>query len=826
SQLMEVTSYQVPIPYSQILVAIKVIEFSKNLSENSEGVPILRLISEFGRDVSASLDLNNVIQAALLNISQLIPSDVLEIKTWDVSSKSLVPFTLDMTGGGVVAQTAPQSQFGELTENLIDRQNPVLISDINEPPSWMPSLNGNSPVQSYLGYPLVADNELIGTLEFGHLTPGTLTQEDLDIVQMVSPQIAYSLRNALRYSEEQKRVSELSGLANLVEALSVSHDHSNLIQKLIESISPLFSVEILGFLLFDEDKRTLEAQSPFLGLPSHIVDIYRTSIPADGPAEKIINDRAVIATDSAANDKTWQELGLSTLAQAASLRESVLAPMIAGDRLVGYFQVSNHKQKSVEFTESEIQLVKTIAVQSAGIIENSVDMEQTRQRAMRSDALRRIASLASSTATIDEILQFSIQELARLFQGEIAAIFLRDEQIGGLRLHEESVLGVTPDAVKVLSRLHMDASQERHTVSGSQKPFLSGRLSSDRRILPVYRPLVTTLQVESAVVVPLMVRDQSLGELMLGSKKAEFFDDYDLQIIATAAGQLASALDDASRSNLTDEVMRRRLEQITSISRVTRELNSMTDLRSLLDVVYNESLRTTRADCGTIQIFDMDASSDEKPVSLSIGCDLPDSFSPLDRQVMQTGMAQYVKDITEKDNIQPHEGVRSLLLVPIINRDQTIGLIHLHSEQPDYFDDAAVEVMQTFSSQVSVAINNVQRYQGQFDQTELLRRRAEILSRLSETSLVIDFENPLEQTLRTIAENISKSTNFNAVLISIYEQDEDLLRRVVGVGFPQATLNELFSRKQPFASLKQILKPEFLISRSYFIPIDKSPIVP
>jgi len=790
NQLMDVTSYQVPAPYSQILVAIKEIKFSKNISDAGDGVPILRLVSDFGRDVSASLDLTHVIKATLLNMSQLISSDVLEVKTWDSSSKSLVPFTLDMSDGAANAQIAPRSQFDEFTSHLIDHRTPVLITDIRESPSWVPSMNGNSPVKSYLGYPLIADNELVGTLELGHLTPGVLSQQDLDIVQLVSPQIAYSLRNAAKYSTEQKRVTELSGLANLVEALGVSHDHSNLIQRLIESISPLFSVEILGFLLFDEGKKMLEAQAPFWGLPSHIVDIYRASIPANSPAEKIINARNIIATRNAAGDKSWQELGLGTLAQAASLRESVLAPMITGDRLVGYFQVSNHKDSSGEFTEYEIQLVKTIALQAAGIIANSVDMEQTRQRALRSDALRRIASLASSTATIDEILQFSIKELARLFQGEIAAVFLRDEQVGELRLHEKSVFGATPEAISVLSRLHMDASQNRYTVSGSQKSFLSGRLSSDRRVLSGYRLLVTTLQVESAVVVPLVIREQSLGELMLGSKKAEFFNDYDMQIIATAASQLASALDDASRSNLTDETLRRRLEQLTSVSRVTRELNSMTDLRSLLDVVYNESLRTTRADCGTILIFDMDASSDPLPVSISIGCELPDTFSLLDQQVIKTGAAEYVADITSKGYISPHEGVRSLMIVPILSQGETIGLIHLHSEKSDYFDDTSLEIMQTLSSQVSVAINNVQRYQGQFNQTELLRRRAEVLSRLSDFSLAIDFEKPLEQSLRTIAENISDSTNFKAVLISIYEKDEDMLKRVIGVGFPQETLNE------------------------------------
>ncbi|MCK7519768.1 MAG: GAF domain-containing protein [Ignavibacteriales bacterium] len=234
----------------------------------------------------------------------------------------------------------------------------------------------------------------------------------------------------------------------------------------------------------------------------------------------------------------------------------------------------------------------------------------------------------------------------------MAAIFLRDEKVDELRLHEGSVFGVTADALGTLKRLHMDAAQYRFTVSGSQKPFLSGRLSSDRRLLSGYRPLITTLLVESAVVVPLILRDHSLGELMLGSRKAEFFNDYDLQLISTAAGQLASAIDAASRANLTDEALRWRVEQLTSIARVSRELNSMTDLRSLLEVVHNESLRTARADCGTILLFDTDASSDPLPVSLAIGCPFPENLSPIEQQVIPhrrtaTGLGH------DKDEIRP-----------------------------------------------------------------------------------------------------------------------------------------------------------------------------
>ncbi len=825
SHLVEATSYPVPGGYAQMLVAMKPVEFSKNLSETGAGSSILRLISDFGREITASLNLDSVIHAVLLNVSQLISSDLLELKTWDVSSQRLTPFTLDPTGGSGI-QRVSLTQFGMLTDYILHNHKPLLVADISTPPSEIENMSGNSPVQSYIGLPLMADKELVGTLELGHLTPGVLGQQDMDLVQLISSQIAYSIRNAVLHEAEKKRSTELNGLANLAQAIGASHDYSNLIQRLIDSMAPLFPVDILGFLLYDDGKGTLEAQSPFQGLPSHIVDIYRATIPANSPAEKIVLEKSSVVTQNAATDEKWRILGLQTLAQAASLRESVLAPMISSDRLVGYLQVSNHMGSSVGFTESEIHLIETVAQQTAGIIDNSVIVEQTRQRALRSDALRRIASLAASTATIDEILRFSLQELARLFQGDIAAIFLRDEQLGELRLHEPSVFGATAETINTLSRLHMDAAQYRSTVSGSQKPFLSGRLSSDRRVLTGYRPLVTTLQVESAVVVPLTLRDNSLGELMLGSRKAEFFNNYDLQLISTAAGQLASAIDGASRSKLTDDTLRRRVEQLTSIARVSRELNSLTDLRSLLDVIHNESLRTTGAGCGSIMLFDMNASSDPLLVSLSIGCPFPESFSSIEQQVVIKGEPQLVTDIAQTDAHPFHDGIRSFMAVPIISQGRTVGLIHLHSNQAGFFDESSLDIMQTLASQAAVAIGNVHRYQEQFQRSELLRRRTGVLTRLSESSGLLNFEQPLEQSLRDIATSISNATPFRAVLVSVLEPDSGLLRRVTGVGFTQDTLTELMARKQPLASLQQLLKPQFRINHSYFIPVDQSPIIP
>jgi hypothetical protein len=87
-------------------------------------------------------------------------------------------------------------------------------------------------------------------------------------------------------------------------------------------------------------------------------------------------------------------------------------------------------------------------------------------------------------------------------------------------------------------------------------------------------------------------------------------------------------------------------------------------------------------------------------------------------------------------------------------------------------------------------------------------------------------DQPLEQALYTIAEGIRESTPFRVVLISLYEPETGLLRRVTAIGLAQDTVQELLERKQPLASIQKVMKPEFRIGRTYFIPADETPILP
>ena len=59
---------------------------------------------------------------------------------------------------------------------------------------------------------------------------------------------------------------------------------------------------------------------------------------------------------------------------------------------------------------------------------------------------------------------------------------------------------------------------------------------------------------------------------------------------------------------------------------------------------------------------------------------------------------------------------------------------------------------------------------------------------------------------------------FQAVLFSVYEPDTGLLRRVTGMGFSQDVLAELLARKQPLASIQQLLKARISCQSFVFHP--------
>ena len=822
---VELVSYEVPGVYPKMLLSVRAKDPSAAIGANgSDGSDeILRVATEFSQDVASSLDLESTVRSILENVGRLVPSDVLELKLWNVERNALIPFRYQNPSSNRIV-TASLSRFGGLTDQLSERREPLLFNDIASMQQYMTGGEMN-PIHSYLGVPLMAGGELVGTLEAGQMSSGAFGAHDLNLLHLISGQAAVAIRNARLHEEEQKRRAELAGLANLNQVLGSVREGQDVIARLVESIAPLFQAEIIGFLLYDENKRLLEGRVPFRGLPAHFVEIYHALIAAGSPAEKLIENQQPVITTNAMSDEAWRILGLGDIATAASLRDVALIPLLSSGRMLGFLQVGHHSRGVIAFSAEEVRLMSIVASQAASIIENVLLVQQARARTQRADALRRIASLAASSATLDEIMKYSVRDLARLFNADTGGVFLLDETRGMLILNQPSTYGVPEELGDSFIQIYFDDPQYRYTVSGSKRPFVSGNLSLDRRILPAYRPLATALAMESAMVVPLVVRDRSVGELLLGSKKSDHFNTSDLQAVSTAAGQLAAAVESAALLAQTDSGLRKRVEQLEMITRVNREMVSSLEVKHLLNILREETIRISAADCCSIILIDQPAAS-EPGILLKAGCERGAAITSFEANVLRSGEPLVIDDFVREAVLPPHENARSAALLPILFQARAVGLVSVHSNRAAFFAPETVELLKMLAVQAGIAINNANRYQVEKQHSELMRRRSETLVRLTDVSHNLGHDQPLDQALQMIARGIRDASPFRVVLISMVEQETGLLRRITSAGLAQEAWNELSTRKQPLSSVQQLMRPEFKISHSYFIPADQTPIIP
>jgi PAS domain S-box-containing protein len=833
-RMVEVSSFRVSLGSAWgIVLTLHYLELASDAGGSSTalGTEKLQIFSELSQAMTGNLDFDSTLQAIQQSVEKLIPTDFLEITVWDQEAEVLIPYRFAGIPGveRKLVLSRQRYSLGEGYSGHIARsQAPLMVGNIKSRTDILPANENEAiPIKSFIGVPLEVEKELIGTLELGSFEEDTYHLEDLSILNLLAGQASVALRNAIRYRAEQRRAAELAGLSQLAQAFSSAHEPKGVFARLVDSIAQLLPVEIVGFLIYNEATHSLEGQEPIHGLPVQIVALYRAPIQPGSAAEQTLLNQDVIITDNASESTEWQNLGLAWLAQAASLRDTVLIPLSSSGRMLGYLQVSNHKDASTTYTQDEMRLLMIVSNQAAPIIENATLMLQSRQRAQRAEGMRRIASLASSSATLDEFLNYSLTELSHLLQAGIGAVFLVDPGRKSLQLHRGSYYGQQPEDGLPEISLPLDDPQFPFTVTGSHHNLVSANLLEEKAIIPHYQQILNELKIVSAIAVPLVVRNEGIGELWFGSTEVNSFDQGELQLVITAAGQLAGVVEQSYLRAQTDESLRRRVEQLTALSRISRELSTSLDLSNLLQLVYSEALQTTRADCGTILLFDLNRDPGELPKTRFFVGDHPgEGLSETLVKILTFGEPVIIQDTGQHELVLPHEEIASILVVPINYLQRAAGLIILHARTSNRFDQDALEIAASLADQTAVALGNALQYEDQLNRSALLKRELETLGKLFQVAPLMRSDQPLDDVLAALAAAIQDVTPFQAVVISLFNKKSRMLRRAVGLGLSQEAWEELRGHEQPWKGIQQLLLSEYRFGNCYYIPADKTPVVP
>ena len=317
---------------------------------------------------------------------------------------------------------------------------------------------------------------------------------------------------------------------------------------------------------------------------------------------RAVAERSIEVTgDYLSDDRFAHSEETDAFARETGLRSFVVAPLVVGDEVLGALGV--YDRRADAFGPQQAALVRALADHAALQIANArliAELDRarlvTKRQADVERALRELGTRISAEGNMPSVVGYVVHEAARLTGGDGGRVDILDADskvlLGVYATDRESEVGNhwpedPDDSVEVgVSGRAVQMRQPVITPDYLEDPTFVHRSSPDG--------FVRSMGIRAVLAVPLFSDDEPVGALTVWSLRPNAFDEDDVALLQTIAGQAAVAL---VRARLIDELGRSReaLARRAVEERALRDLarRSMTSLdpAGVLEDVAAEAAR-------------------------------------------------------------------------------------------------------------------------------------------------------------------------------------------------------------------------------------------
>ncbi len=669
--------------------------------------------------------------------------------------------------------------------------------------------------------PLEVGARRIGMLQVANKrSQGGFGLRDIQQLNLLAAQAAVIVEEIRLAQQELDQEAEMAGLQEIAQAFGEISHESEFFTAINDRISRMFNVEYCGVLLHDEYTDALVAQTPFLGLPDEVANQYVIHLPEGSPIAHVWTDEDYWFTNNAATDKIMLSAGLADFVATHDIRQSMLATLSAGGRRIGAVQLANRRDRG-DFGDKDARLLLIFAAQIAGMIENTRLFQEAQRRAEEAERLRRIAELAGAIMTPDDDFSTMLAEVAALTSSPSVFVSIFDAEKGRLVTYQRNTHNVPLDDTVVYDTY---AKGMEYSVALSRRPFISNDIQNDPRALDNYKDAALKYGMLTVCLVPLVVGDQSLGEMGIVNRFEPAYGEADLALLQGVTVQIAAALDRVRLYEATGHNLSRRLQELDAISRVSNELALTLDLDRVLDVIRVEAIRATEAQGSTVALLQPPSDwikVDEPRLERRLGERVATGLTDLEVAAIKAGTDAVIVDDYTRSNYAPApDHARSAIAAAFTYEERVVGVIHLYHDDPAQFDNRAATFLMTLAAKASLSYGNNLRYLENKDRSDRLRRRVDQLNQIFELGQMLQSTVDPVMMLEAIAYSVQQSCGFDVVMMTMLEGQT--IHRVAQAGLP---IDSFEASKKNTITRDQLDKlfafTEYNISESYFLPFEK-----
>lgn len=549
---------------------------------------------------------------------------------------------------------------------------------------------------------LPGKEKLNGWLALGpRLTGQPYTPRDLRFLENICDQASIAIERVQTVSTLERRIQEMNALTRVSKGVNVTltfDDVLELIYAQTAQIIPTSHFHITlhnkdsdyyyyGFCLENNERIEERENQPFSVNTGLSPDVIRKSRPII-TQDYVRECQARGHTPALENVFAWMGV-----------------PLNAGATTIGTLSVGSH-DGSITYTRGQLELLQAIADQTAGAIVKARLLEETEQRARQLSTLNEITRQLTSTLELNPLLQNILENAVGILNCEAGSLFLVDEETDELIFRvtvgpvASNLIGKRlPPGTGIVGR----AVQTRAAVIENEDQNSKSRFTGiDQQTGFISRSLMA---------VPLQVKDRVIGVIEVINRRDGLpFVQNDETLLNAFAGQAAVAIENARLYTLTDQELANRVEELSVMQRIDRELNASLEIDRAMRITLDWALRQSRAEAGLIGILE----EDKLRVMAHQGLDeqmqnLPDMLMKVELPAMlaavETGIPQ--QEAVEASKNKFLVASHAQMVIPIRRETKVIGLLYLESLSDTQID---IDFLTRLTDHAAIAISNAQLF--------------------------------------------------------------------------------------------------------------------